>query len=188
MFKYEKKLAYPINISKKNLKMARYIISGLGGSAGELSAALRYYIQSFSMPDDKGKALLIDIATEELSHCEMICTMFRQLVKDATVEELEKYNLADYYVEHGKGVYPINSLGEAYTAAYIQSSGNPVVDLAEDMAAEEKARAGYESMIDLCEDEDLLGPLLFLRQREVIHYNRFKELYEEYRQKYLLSK
>ena len=184
MFKYEKKLEFPVNVTKKDLRMAKYIISGLGGAAGELAAAIRYYVQSFSMPDEKGKALLVDIATEELGHVEMISTMFRQLTKDATIEELEKYGLANYYVEHGKGVFPINALGNDFTTSYIQSSGNPVVDLAEDMAAEEKARAGYENLLNLTDDEDLIGPLLFLRQREIIHYNRFAELYYEYKDKY----
>ena len=181
MYKYEKKLEYPINISKKDLRMAKYIITGLGGPAGELAAALRYFAHSFTMPDERGKALLTDIATEELSHVEMIATMFNQLTKDATPEELEDAGLGKYYVDHGKGIYPINSLGEAFSAGYIQSSGNPVVDLAEDMAAEEKARAGYESLLDLTKDDTLVGPLLFLRQREIIHYNRFKELYEDYK-------
>lgn len=185
MYKYEKHLAFPIDIKKKDLRMAKYIISGLGGAAGELGAALRYFTQSFAMPDAEGKALLNSIATEELGHCEMIATMFRQLVKDASVEELENAGLAGYFTEHGKGVYPINALGETFTAAYFASTGNPVVDLCEDMAAEEKARAGYENLLDLAEDPDLIGPLLFLRQREIIHYNRFKELYEKYRKKYL---
>lgn len=184
MFKYCKKLEYPINITKKDLEMAKYIITTLGGSAGELAAATRYFVQSFSMPDEKGKALLVDIATEELAHVEMVSTMFKQLIKDATPQELKEYNLADYYTEHGKGVYPSNASGLPFRAEYIQSTGNPIVDLAEDMAAEEKARASYESVIDLTDNEELLNPLLFLRQREVVHYNRFKELYEEYKQKY----
>lgn len=110
--------------------------------------------------------------------------MFRQLTKDASVSELESMGLGNYYTDHGKGIYPINSLGESFNAGYIQSSGNPVVDLAEDMAAEEKARAGYEALLDLADDDTMIGPLLFLRQREIIHYNRFKKLYEEYKSKY----
>ncbi len=184
MFKYLKKLEYPINIQKKDLNMAKCILTGLGGSAGELAAAMRYYIQSFSMPDERGKALLIDIATEELAHVEMISTMFKQLIKDATPEELKEYGLSDYYTEHGKGVYPINASGIPFDAKYIASTGNPVVDLAEDMAAEEKARASYESLIDLTDNKELINPLLFLRQREVVHYNRFKELYEDYKNEY----
>ena len=184
MFKYSKKLEYPVNISKKDLAMAKYILTGLGGSAGELAAATRYFVQSFSMPDERGKALLVDIATEELAHVEILSTIIRQLVKNATPEEIKEYGLGDYYTEHGKGVYPVNASGVAFDAKYIQSTGNPVVDLAEDMAAEEKARASYESIIDLTDNQELINPLLFLRQREVIHYNRFKELYEEYKDKY----
>lgn len=181
MYKYEKHLAYPVNIKKKDLRMAKYIIAGLGGYAGELAAALRYFSQSFSMPDAKGKALLNMIATEELGHCEMIATMFRQLIKGATIEELEAAGLSEYYMDHGRGVYPVNPSGVPFTASYFASTGDPIVDLCEDMAAEEKARAGYENMLSLATDEDLIGPLLFLRQREVVHYNRFKELYEYYK-------
>ena len=184
MFKYCKKLEYPVSITKKDLQMAKYLVTGLGGSAGELAAATRYFVQSFSMPDERGKALLVDIATEELAHVEMVSTMFRQLIKDATIDELKEYGLAEYYTEHGKGVYPVNATMLPFRAEYIQSTGNPVVDLAEDMAAEEKARASYESIIDLTDNEELVNPLLFLRQREVVHYNRFKELYEEYKEKY----
>ena len=186
MFKYEKKLEYPINITKKDLQMAKYILTALGGSAGELAAATRYFVQSFSMPDEKGCALLTDIATEELAHVEMISAMFKQLTKGATIEELKKADLACYFTEHGDGIYPTNASGVPFTAQYIASTGNPVVDLAEDMAAEEKARASYESLIDLCNNDEVLNPLLFLRQREVVHYNRFKELYEEYKEKYNL--
>ena len=184
MFKYSKKLEYPINITKKDLTMAKNILTALGGAAGELAAATRYYVHSFTMPDEKGKALLVDIATEELAHVEMISTMFSQLIKDASIEELKEHNLDNYYTEHKKGVFPINASGLPFTVEYIASTGNPIVDLAEDMAAEEKARASYECLIDLTDNEELLNPLLFLRQREVIHYNRFKELYEEYKEKY----
>ncbi len=181
MYKYEKHLAFPVNIKKKDLRMAKYIISALGGYAGELAAALRYFSQSFAMPDDKGKSLLNMIATEELGHCEMIATMFRQLIKDASLEELEAAGLGEYFTEHGKGVYPLNPSGVPFTVDYLASTGNPIVDLCEDMAAEEKARAGYENLLDLATDPDLIQPLLFLRQREIIHYNRFKELYEDYK-------
>lgn len=181
MFKYTKELAYPVDIKKKDVRMAKYILEGLGGASGELTAALRYFSQAFNMDDPKACALLIDIATEELGHVEMISTMFHQLIEDATLEEMESVGLGDYYVEHGKGIYPVNPSGYPFNATYFASTGNPTVDLAEDMAAEEKARAGYENLINLCHDEDLLGPLLFLRQREVVHYNRFKELYLEYK-------
>ncbi len=154
-----------------------------GGPDGELSAALRYLTQRFSMPDDKGKALLSDIGTEELGHVEMICTMINQLIKNATVEELKKAGLDAWYTQHNKGLYPMDANGVPYTAAYIQSTGNPIVDLQEDLAAEEKARATYENLMDLTDDETILAPLSFLRQREVVHFARFKELLEYYKRK-----
>ena len=184
MFKYEKKLEYPISSYNTDLKMAKNILTALGGSAGELAASTRYFVQSFSMPDERGKSLLIDIATEELAHVEIVSTLFKNLIKDASIKELKEYDLDCYYSEHGKGIYPLNASGESFDVKYISSTGNPIVDLAEDMAAEEKARASYESLIDLCEDDKIISTLLFLRQREVIHYNRFKELYEDYKSKY----
>ena len=181
MFKYEKMLEYPINIKKKDIKMAKNLLAQLGGPDGELSASLRYLCQRFTMPDDRGKALLSDIGTEELGHVEMISTMIEQLLEDATLEELKKNNLDGWYVSHKKGIFPSNQDGIPYTAAYIQSTGDPIVDLQEDMAAEEKARATYENLMNLTDDKDLLAPLSFLRQREVVHYNRFKELLEYYK-------
>ncbi len=183
MFKYEKMLEYPINIKKKDLKMAKLLITQFGGPDGELSAALRYLSQRFSMPDEKGKALLSDIGTEELGHVEMICTMVDQLISNASIDEIKSAGLESWYVQHNKGIYPMDANGVPYTSAYIQSSGNPIVDLHENMAAEEKARATYENLMDLTNDESLLAPLSFLRQREVVHYNRFKELLNYYKQK-----
>ncbi len=183
MFKYEKMLEYPINIRKKDLKMAKLLITQFGGPDGELSASLRYLSQRFSMPDDKGKALLSDIGTEELGHVEMICTMVNQLLKDATIDEIKKYGLESWYTQHNKGIYPTDANGVPYTAAYIASTGNPIVDLQEDLAAEEKARVTYENLMDLTTDESILAPLSFLRQREIVHYNRFKELLNYYKEK-----
>lgn len=137
MYKYVKKLNCPINIKKKDLKMAKYIITQLGGPAGELGAALRYFSQKFAMPDDKGRALLNDIACEELGHCEMIGTMVHQLVKDATPEELEKAGLGSYFADHGKGIYPVDANGVPFNAATFNSTGDVLADLSEDMAAEE---------------------------------------------------
>ena len=182
MYKYVKKLNYPINIKKKNLKMAKCLITQLGGPAGELGAALRYFSQKFAMPDDKGRSLLNDIATEELGHCEMIGTIFRQLVKDATPEEIKSAGFSSYFTDHGLGVYPVDASGNPFSALTFNSTGDVLADLSEDMAAEEKARATYENLIDLADDEDLIGPLLFLRQREIVHFNRFKELYDYYKE------
>lgn len=182
MFKYEKALEYPINVKKKDLKMAKTLVAQFGGPDGELAAALRYLSQRFAMPDDRGKALLSDIGTEELGHVEMICTMIRQLIKDASINEIKEAGLESWYTQHNKGVYPSDANGVPFTAAYIASTGNPIVDLHENLAAEEKARATYENLMDLTTDESLLAPLSFLRQREIVHYNRFKELLEYYKE------
>ena len=183
MFKYDKKLAYPINITKKDLKMAKYLITQFGGPNGELSAAMRYFSQKFTMPDDKGRALLNDIATEELGHVEMICTMVHQLTKNATIDELEKAGLGSYYTEHGVGIFPVDATGNPFTCAYFAVTSDILANISEDMAAEEKARATYEGLINQTNDEDIIGPLLFLRQREVVHFNRFKQLYDYYKNK-----
>ena len=183
MWKYVKSLQYPVNIKKKDLKMAKYLITQYGGANGELAAALRYLNQRYTMPDDKGKALLTDIGTEELGHIEMICAMIYQLTKNATIEELESVGLGSRYAEHGYGLFPTNSNGVPFTVEYFATTGDPLADLSEDMAAEEKARATYENLINLTNDQDVIDVLLFLRQREIIHFNRFKELYEEYKKK-----
>ena len=163
--------------------MAKLLVAQFGGPDGELGASLRYLTQRFSMPDDRGKALLSDIGTEELGHVEMICTMIHQLIEGASIDEIKAAGLDAWYTEHNKGVYPMDASGVPFTAAYIASTGNPIVDLQEDLAAEEKARATYENLMDLTNDESLLAPLSFLRQREVVHYTRFKELLEYYKQK-----
>ena len=183
MFKYEKMLEYPINVKKKDLKMAKLLMAQLGGPDSELSASLRYFVQRFSMPDDRGKALLSDIACEELGHVEMICTMINQLIKSASIDELKSNGLDAWYTQHNKGIYPSDANGVPFTTAYIASTGNPIVDLQEDMAAEEKARSTYQNLMDLTDDDSLLAPLSFLRQREVVHYARFEELLNYYKQK-----
>ncbi len=183
MFKYEKVLEYPINIKTKDLKMAKLLVEQVGGPAGELGAALRYLMQRFTMYDERGKALLSDIGSEELGHVEMLCTMISQLVKDASVDEIKKYGLESWYAAHKKGIFPMDANGVPFTTAYLASSGNPIVDLQEDLAAEEKARAVYENLMDLTQDESILAPLSFLRQREVVHYARFKELLDYYKEK-----
>ena len=183
MWKYVKTLEYPVNIKKKDLRMAKYLVTQYGGANGELAAAWRYLNQRYTMPDDKGKALLTDIGTEELAHVEIISTMIYQLMKQATLEELREAGLDTHYAEHGKGLYPTDASGVPFTTAYFATTGDPIADLSEDMAAEEKARAVYENLINLTQDEDVIDVLLFLRQREIIHFNRFKSLYEEYKNK-----
>lgn len=183
MWKYEKKLQYPINIKRKDLNLAKTIITQYGGANGELAAAMRYFSQKFSMPDDYGKALLNDIATEELGHCEMIASMVHQLTKNATVKEMEEAGLGGVFADHGKGVYPTDASGVPFTVAYFAVTGDPLADIMEDMAAEQKARATYENLIELTDDEDVVQVLLFLRQREIVHYNRFKELFTYYKKR-----
>lgn len=181
MFKYEKKLQYPINIKNKDLKMAKVLYEQYGGSNGEAAAALRYLNQRYTMPDNRGKALLTDIGTEELAHVEMLATMIYQLTEDATIEELKEAGLMTNYAAHGKDLYFNDAAGVPFTAAYFAAVGDPLANLYENMAAEEKARAVYENLIDLTNDPDVIGPLLWLRQREIVHFNRFKDLYEYYK-------
>ena len=180
MFSYNKKLQYPVNIKKKDLRMAKYLVTQYGGSNGELAAALRYLNQRYTMPDDKGKALLTDIGTEELAHIEIISAMIYQLMKDASMEELREAGLDSHYAEHSKALYPTDANGVPFTVTYFATTGDPLADISEDMAAEQKARAVYENLIDLTTDPDVIGPLLWLRQREIVHFNRFKELIEHY--------
>ena len=183
MFKYMKTLNYPVNIKRKDLKMAKYLYTQFGGANSELAAALRYFSQKFSMPDEKGKSLLNDIATEELGHVEMIDTKIKQLTEGASVEEMKAAGLGDMYSEHGMGLYPANASGVPFSATYFAVTGDPLADISEDMAAEQKARAVYENLIELATDEDVLRVLLFLRQREIVHFNRFKELFKYYKKK-----
>lgn len=182
MFSYNKRLQYPVNIKKKDLRMAKYLVTQYGGSNGELAAALRYLNQRYTMPDNKGKALLTDIGTEELAHVEMISTMVYQLMKDATLEEIRDAGLDSFYAEHNRALYPTDANGVPFTATYFATTGDPLADISEDMAAEQKARAIYENLIDLTTDPDVIAPLLWLRQREIIHFNRFKELFDYYQE------
>jgi len=180
MWIYEKKLQYPVNIRKKDLKMAKYLLSQYGGPDSELSASLRYLNQRYTMPDDKGKALLTDIGTEELAHLEIIATMAYQLMQGATIEEIKNAGLGGMFAQHDSGLFPTDSMGVPFTTAYIETSGDHIADIESDMAAEQRARATYEHLMDLTNDPDVLAPLSFLRQREVVHYQRFKELRNYY--------
>ena len=176
MWKYQKFLEYPIHIKNKNPKLAKFIISQYGGPDGELGASLRYLSQRFGMPDQKAKAILNDIGTEELAHLEMVGTIVHQLTKDASIEEIEKAGLGPYYTDHGVDVYPQSAAGVPFTAAYIAAKGDPIANLQEDLAAEQKARATYEKLIDLSRDNAyVVDALRFLREREVVHFQRFGE-------------
>ena len=175
MWIYEKKLQYPIDIKCKDIRMAKYIITQFGGPDGELSAAMSYLSQRYTMPTGKSKGLLTDIGTEELAHVEMISTMVYMLLKDATVEELEEAGLGSQYVHHGRAVFPQDASGVPWTAAYISSMSDPITVLHNDMAAEQKARTTYEYLVNLTDDPGIKDALRFLREREVVHYQRFGE-------------
>lgn len=176
MWIYEKKLEYPVHIKCKDIKLAKDIITQYGGPDGELSASLRYLTQRYAMPTGKTKALLNDIGTEELAHVEIVCSIVYQLVKDATPEELKAAGLDGYFTQHDNSLFPVDANGVPWTAAYIQSLGDPITDLTEDMAAEQKARTTYEHLIALAADNpDVKDPLKFLWAREVIHFQRFGE-------------
>ena len=176
MWTYNKALEYPIKIKRSNPRLAKFIISQYGGPDGELAASLRYLSQRFGMPDEKAKAILNDIGTEELAHLEMVGTIVHQLTEGVSPEEIEKAGLGAYYTDHGVDVYPSSAAGVPFTAAYIACKGDPIANLQEDLAAEQKARATYEKLIDLCKDDpDVIEPLRFLRQREVVHFQRFGE-------------
>ena len=183
MFIYEKRHQFPIDIKRTDVKLAKALYAQLGGQNGELGACLRYFAQSFTMPDERGKALLTDIGTEELAHIEMICTMIYQLTKGATPEEMKAAGLSDHYVQHGLDAFPANSSGVPFSTEVLASVGDYIANIYEDMAAEQKARAVYEHLIDLATDLDVIQPLLYLRQREIVHFNRFKELLEYYQSK-----
>ena len=175
MFVYEKKLQYPVRITNPNPALAKLIISQYGGPDGELGASLRYLSQRFSMPYNELKGLLTDIGVEELSHLEMVGSIVYQLTRGLTEEEIQKQGFADYFVDHTTGVYPQAASGAPFTAAYIGVKGDPITDLHEDLAAEQKARTTYDKILRFCDDPDVRDPIRFLRQRELVHYQRFGE-------------
>lgn len=175
MFVYEKQLQYPIKIKRPNPQLAKIIISQYGGPDGELGASLRYLSQRYTMPVKELKATLTDIGVEELNHLEMIGTIVYQLTKGLSEEEIKKNGFDAYFVDHTTGVYPSSAAGVPFTAAYIQSKGDPITDLHEDMAAEQKARTTYDNILRFCDDYDVKDPIRFLREREVVHYQRFGE-------------
>ena len=175
MWVYVKTLQHPINLKCKDLAMAKYLITQYGGPDGELGAALRYLNQRYTMPTGKTKGLLNDIGTEELAHVEMIATMVYQLMENASIEEIKNAGLAGQYADHAKATFYTDATGNPWTATYIQAKGDPIADLHEDMAAEQKARATYENLIKLTDEQDIKDILKFLREREVVHFQRFGE-------------
>lgn len=175
MFVYEKRLQYPVKIKQTNPKLAQLIITQYGGPDGELGASLRYLSQRFTMPIPELKATLNDIAVEELGHLEMIGAIVYQLTKNLDEEQLKAAGFDAYFVDHTTGVYPSAASGVPFTAAYLQVKGDPITDLHEDMAAEQKARTTYDNILRYCDDPDVIDPIRFLREREVVHYQRFGE-------------
>lgn len=175
MYVYEKRLQYPVDIKCRNPKMAQVIISQYGGPDGEASAAFRYMSQKFAMKNQRVAGLLNDIATEELSHLEIVGTIVHQLVKDLPCDDVDIAGFEKYYVDHTLGVWPQSAGGAPFTATEFQSSGDPIADLVEDLAAEQKARKTYDNILSLVKDCEVADPIKFLRQREIIHFQRFGE-------------
>ncbi|MDR1299641.1 MAG: manganese catalase family protein [Oscillospiraceae bacterium] len=175
MFVYEKKLQYPIAIKNPNPALAKFIISQYGGPDGELGASLRYLSQRYTMPIPEVQGLLTDIGTEELGHLEMVGALVYQLTRNMKVDDVKKAGLEEYFVDHTAGVYPQSAGGTPWSAAGMQSSGDAIADLTEDMAAEQKARKTYDNILRLSDDPDVNNVIRFLREREIVHYQRFGE-------------
>lgn len=175
MFVYEKKLQYPVKIKNTNPALAKFIITQYGGPDGELGASLRYLSQRYSMPYPELQGLLTDIGTEELGHLEMIGAIVHQLTRDLTPDEIKKAGFDVYFVDHTAGVFPQAAAGFPWTAASMQVKGDVITDLSEDMAAEQKARTTYDNILRLSDDPDVNNVIRFLREREVVHYQRFGE-------------
>ncbi|ACL71050.1 manganese catalase family protein [Halothermothrix orenii] len=175
MWTYKKILQYPANIRRKDPEFASLVITQFGGPDGELSAGVRYLSQMYTMPFPEGKAILNSIGTEELAHWEIIGTLVYKLVKDVPPQVLREAGFGAHYAQHGRANYPSDAAGVPWTAAFIQSHEDPVASLHEDLAAEEKARATYEYLIDMTNDPAIIDTLSFLRMREVVHFQRFGE-------------
>ena len=183
MFVYDKKLQYPIRITNPNPKLAAIIISQYGGPDGELGASLRYLSQRYSMPFDELKGLLTDIGTEELGHLEMIGTIVHQLTRKLSDSQIRENGFAPYFVDHTTGVYPTAASGSPWSAAGIAVTGDPMADLTEDLAAEQKARVTYDNILRLSDDPDVNDAIRFLREREIVHFQRFGEACQLLREK-----
>ena len=178
MWVYEKRLQYPVNITKTCPKTAQLIISQYGGPDGELSASMRYLAQRYTMPDKRVGGLLTDIGTEELAHMEIICAMVYQLTKNLTVEEAKTAGFDAYYIDHTAGLFPQAAAGVPFTSLEFQSKGDAITDLHENLAAEQKARTVYDNLLRMIKDPEVRYPLKFLRAREVVHFQRFGEALE----------
>ena len=173
MFVYEKKLQYPVKIKNPNAGYAKIIISQLGGPDGELGASMRYLHQRYTMPYDKVRGILTDVGTEELAHLEMISAILYQLTKNLSPEEIKRAGMDTYFVDHTAGVYPIAASGVPFDMKYVGVKGDVIADLNEDLAAEQKARVTYDNILRMVDDPDVRDPIKYLRQRELVHYQRF---------------
>ena len=176
MWIYEKKLQYPVKIKNPNPRLAGVIISQLGGPDGELSAATRYLNQRYTMPSGEAIGMLTDIGSEELGHCEMIAAILYQLTKNLTPDEIKAGGFDKYFVDHTLGIYPSSAAGVPFDAKYVASKGDAIADLVEDLAAEQKARVTYDNILRLSDDPDVNDVIRFLRQREVVHFQRFGDV------------
>ena len=183
MFLYDKKLQYPVKIANTNPQLARIIITQYGGPDGELGASLRYLSQRYSMPFDELKGLLTDIGTEELGHLEMIGAIVHQLTRNLKDDQFRDPAFAPYFVDHTTGIYPNSAAGTPWSAATMQVKGDPITDLTEDLAAEQKARSTYDNILRLSDDPDVNDAIKFLREREIVHFQRFGEAIQLLREK-----
>ena len=175
MWVYEKKLQYPVKITRPNAALAKVIVSQLGGPDGEMGAATRYLSQRYTMTSGETKGMLTDIGTEELAHIEMISAILYQLTRDLTIDQIKAGGFDTYFVDHTTGIYPQAASGVPFSAATLQSTGDPIADLNEDLAAEQKARVTYDNILRLADDPDVRDAIKFLREREIVHYQRFGE-------------
>lgn len=175
MWTYEKRLEYPVNIKNPNPAMAKFIISQVGGPDGELAASQRYLSQRYSMPYNQAKATLTDIGTEELAHLEMVSAIIHQLTRNMSVEDVKAAGMETYFVDHTAGVYPQAAAGFPFDALSFASKGDAITDLTENMAAEQKARTTYDNILRMIDDPDVIEPIKYLREREVVHFQRFGE-------------
>lgn len=175
MWVYEKKLQYPIKIKNPNPALAKLIISQYGGPHGEIGASLRYLSQRYSMPYPELKAILTDIGTEELAHLEMVGTIVYQLTRNLSAQEIKEAGMDAYFIDHTTGVYPTSAAGTAFTADALAVTGDPIADLNENLAAEQKARLTYDNILRYADDPDVKDAIRFLREREIVHYQRFGE-------------
>ena len=172
---YEKRLQYPVKITQTNPKLAQVIISQFGGPDGELAASMRYLSQRYTMPYKEVTGILTDIGTEELGHLEMIGSIVHQLTRNLKDNQMKDPAFAPYFVDHTAGIYPASAAGTPWSAATMQVKGDPMADLVEDMAAEQKARTTYDNILRMVDDPDVIAPIRFLREREIVHFQRFGE-------------